>query len=221
MRSLIICFVILLAGCNQGTNNVPYSDPALVAKVDALTKALADATHEQAQQAKSLSSLQLIGKVHGMVNAAGTPIPNFGPCTNMGVLIGRTGGFDAMMGNIESFQTCTGYNYSVDSNTGSIQPIKSIEWDGVNCTGNSYGLVPAQLATNGAVFVIASTGAVVMVPAGAQIVHPIISSDEDDEGNCQNLSSPGPTAEYLTQVNDTQVTGVPSSIPVPYTISSP
>ena len=230
MRALIIGTILFLSACNGSTTtNVPYSDPALVAKVDSLTKALAAATHESAQK---FSKLQLVGQAHGIASAertmaigqAAVVSPNFGPCTDMGVLIGRSGGSNAMTGNIQSFQTCVGYEYSVDSNTGDIAPLQSMEWDGPNCTGNVYATftdLPLQTIASGAVFTVQTTGAVMMVVPGTQVVHPVIVSAEGG-GACQNLSSTGTDIVYPVQANDTSVTGVPNSeIPVPYTIGAP
>lgn len=233
MKFTIFGLMLFLAACNGTTvQQVPYSDPALVAKVAALTQALAAATHEQAMQAKSLSSLQLIGKAHGTASAervlaigraAVTP-PNFGPCANMGVLIGRSGGSNAMTGNVQSFQTCSGYEYSVDSNTGTIEPLQSMEWDGPNCTGNVYAPfadLPLQTIATGAVFAVQTTGAIVMVVPGTQVVHPVIVSVEGG-GVCQSLSSSGTDVVYEVKANDPSITGVPNSaIPVPYTIGAP
>lgn len=145
MRSLIVGFVILLAGCNQGTNNIPYSDPALVAKVDNLSKALAAATHLQAEQALSIGKLQLIGKVHGQVNATGITISDFGPCADMGIYSGQ-GGSDSSNPLASQFEiykhsataNCPGSTTSFNETTGLHDRLKFAAWDGPNCTGTMY-----------------------------------------------------------------------------------
>lgn len=237
MRTLILGVFLFLAACNgsdttQVVQKVPYSDPALVAKVDALTKALASATAAQAQQAQALGKLQLIGKVHGTASAervlaigrAAAVAANFGPCTDMGVLIGRSGGATPMSGNVQSFQTCQGYEYSVDSNTGTILPLIAIEWSDANCTGTPYssvGQIPAQLASNGAVFELVSAGKPMMIVAGTSSISALVSSEEDNFGICSNITSPGNDTVYPIQDNSVSITGVPSSISVPYSIAAP
>lgn len=87
MRSLIIGMILFLSACNQGTTNIPYTDPSVTAKIDALTQALAAATHGEAQK---FSELQIVGVVRGQINAAGVAV-DFGPCANMGIFQGLGG----------------------------------------------------------------------------------------------------------------------------------
>jgi len=146
MRSLIIGFVVFLAACNQGTNNVPYSDPALVAKVDSLTKALADATHTQAGQAKSISSLQLIGKAHGVASAertlaigqAAAIAPSFGPCADMGVMEGSTSTSGPLGALYQAFKNCTNTHAEYNVDTGDLKQVNRIYFTSLDCSGQAY-----------------------------------------------------------------------------------
>src|SRR5690348_9793951 len=93
MRALIIGMILFLSACNGSdkTVQVPYSDPAFVAKVDSLTKALAAATHEDAAQAEKLSSIQLFATVNEPVSADHVvEAIDFGPCSGPGVKTGAT-----------------------------------------------------------------------------------------------------------------------------------
>lgn len=244
MKFTIFGLLLFLAACNGSTEvvqKVPYSDPALVAKIAALTQALAAATHEQAMQAKSLSSLQLIGKVHvtasaervmAIGRAAETP-PNFGPCTDMGVLIGR-GGPDSsipLASALESFQTCTGYSYTISTLTGTIQGPPYAAWDGLNCTGNLFIItdVPGdgfnpQVVNNGVVFTSPVDGLVYMIPAGSVPQLTQIQSAMNLAPGGGSCGSPDVEMRMTVQaiLNDVSITGVQStSFPLPITITAP
>lgn len=142
MKTYLLALVVFLAGCNQGTNNVPYSDPALVAKVDALTKALAAETHARAE---AIARLQLIGKVRGQINAAGLAIADFGPCTDMGIYSGQ-GGSDSANPLASQFEIykqtasngCPGSTTSYNETTGLHDRLIYAAWDQPNCQGTMY-----------------------------------------------------------------------------------
>lgn len=148
MRSLIIGFVILLAGCNQGTNNVPYSDPALVAKVDNLTKALAAATHETAQIARSTKRLNLVGTVNGVATAervlaigqAAVITPNFGPCTDLGIMEGQEfiSGNGPLGALYQAFHNCTGNHTEYNPDTGIMKTANRVYFTSPDCSGTEY-----------------------------------------------------------------------------------
>lgn len=223
-----VYFLVLLAGCNQGTTQVPYSDPALVAKVDALTKALAAATHDSTQK---FASLTIIGK-SGLVSMdAGGLVFNFGPCPDMGVLVGRgtqinnpTG--DPLSANIEAFHQCTGYDYNTVLGSGTIGTAPRLFWDGPNCTGNMLEWEAggqgfnSQTLQDGVVFLSPVDGTPLMVKSGQTAQMIMMQS-------VWVLSNPGcqsdiePQLMYFVTPNDVNVTGVPIALPKVPQLSSP
>lgn len=244
MRIIIVSLVLFLSACNDsGTTEVvkkvPYSDPALVAKVDALTKALAAATAVEAQQALSISKLQIIGKAHGIATAertlaigqAAAASPDFGPCTDMGVLVGRgVNVVNPLAATIESFQTCTGYSYTVSVLDGKIQPPFYVAWLEPNCQGDPVietdipgnGFNPQMYAT-GVVFSNPIDGTVHYIPANSS---PVSVQIQSAMNNGPGGGSCGVDVEtrmvIVAPSNDPSVTGVPSEqISGTITLSSP
>lgn len=252
MRSIILGVMFLLAGCNGSTapadNDSAYATkaelpPNEATAIAAMRAEIADAQATVSELKASVSKLQLIGQVHGTpAKAARTAglgnnnfLPNsvnFGPCTDMGVLIGR-GGRDSnipLASALESFQTCTGYSYTVSTLDGTIQGPPFAGWDGPNCTGNlliitdipGNGFNP-QVINNGVVFTGPVDNVVYMVAAGSIPTLMSIQSsmnlgpgggvcDTDIESRLAVQSVP----------NDVSITGVQSApIPLPITIAAP
>lgn len=94
MRAFIIGMILFLSACNGDTTTVqkvPYTDPAVTAKLNALTEALAAATHNQAEQFKKVQLEGPIGISHSSRDtfAISNGI-DFGPCTDAGIKIGGT-----------------------------------------------------------------------------------------------------------------------------------
>lgn len=145
LKYLLFLTLFALVACNGSTTQqVPYSDPTLVAKVDALTLALAAATHEDAQK---FSSLKIIGQAHGVASAERTMAigqavsPNFGPCTDMGTLIGfvatdSAAASDPLSATYEAFKTCMGYTYEAQVGPGTIRSAPRIFFGTPNCDPN-------------------------------------------------------------------------------------
>lgn len=225
MRMLIIGFVAFLCACNGSGNSTPGVTQAdiqaaiapLQAKVNAL-QASNDAL--KAGQAK----LTLIGKLHGvstdaigrMVDAVGNPV-SFGPCADMGVLLGRGDNpfsQDPLSAIYESFQQCTGYEYSVTVATKTVAVGPRLFWDGPNCTGKMYewnsggGSYNDQALDGGVVFLSPLDNSSLMVASG-QIPSPVLMQ------SVWVTSNPGCQSDVETQnlykvtQNDPSVTGVP------------
>lgn len=235
MRSLIIGLVVFLTACNGSTTEVqkvPYTDPQVTAKIDALTQALADATHAQAQEAVSLRKLTLIGKVHGVSTEsirmqgefrteAVSTASNFGPCTDMGVLVGFTNtgnntGAGALSASYQAFKTCSGYLYETSVQNGDIKQASRIFWDGPNCTGNQLEWESGgagyntQSLVNGVVFISPVDGTTQLMVRSNQTPQPILIQ------SAWVSSNPGCQSDIETQLmyqvtpNDVNVTGVPN-----------
>jgi hypothetical protein len=241
MRIVLLGILALLAGCNGGSNGISQSD---------FTAALAAATHADAVKIESLkasvtsqqsaiSKLQLIGNAHGVATAARTlaiganaalaEAVNFGPCTDMGVLLGRgvsTFSSDSLAAVSESFQTCTGYAYSVVIGTNTIAPAPRIFFDGANCTGNMLewpsagGAYNSQALNQGVVFINPVDGQTVLMVTAGQTPKPIFFQ------SVWVSSNPGCQIDQETQLmyqvvpNDTSVTGV-STIPSNFQLTAP
>src|SRR5579872_6304691 len=131
MRILIISLFGFLAACNGTTiqqvpSNVP-NESTQVAALQAQVIALQ----------KQIDSLQIIGKVSGKSEDTDNTralTTNFGPCSNMGVLVGFTNGTnsaDPLTSDFQAFKQCTGYQYEVGVGTGIIATAERIFRSGV------------------------------------------------------------------------------------------
>ena len=244
MKFTIFGLMLFLAACNgSGTTEVvqkvPYSDPALVAKIAALTQALAAATHESAQKFSELSivgkSASSSSKMQGEFRqeAVSNGI-NFGPCTGMGVLVGFINA-DGVPANALSalgqvFHQCTGYMYSTYISDGTLVPAPRVYWDGpcVNgvptgnpieweAAGNGYNTSSLQ---NGVVFASPVDKTPLMVEAG-QTPQPILIQ------SVWVSSSPGCQSDveiqnmYTVVPNDYTISGVPSAGVGKFQLGSP
>lgn len=152
---------------------------------------------------------------------------SFGPCADMGVLVGRgndssSPSADPLSANLEAFQQCTGYSYNTMLGSGAVGTAPRIFFDGpcVNGepTGNALeweaggGGYNTQTLENGVVFLSPVDGAALMVRAG-QTAQPILIQ------SVWVLSNPGCQSDVETQLmytvtsNDVSVTGVPTDLP--------
>lgn len=228
--SLLLLFLFLTACNGSGTTYV--TDPALVAKVDALTKALAAATHADA---KKFAGLKIIGKTPGGFSLDAGRVVNavsFGPCANMGVLVGFTnpnfsGTADPLTSTYQAFKQCTGYYYEAQVGNGSLSVANRLFWDGQNCTGNEYEWEAGgagyntQILQSGVVFLSPVDGTTELAVTAGQTPQPTLIQ------SVWVASSPGCQADVETQLlykvvpNDTSVTGVPESVGASYQLSSP
>lgn len=250
MKTLNILFFLILfalTACNGSSNssapdsNVATPDPdvaTLKTQVRNLTLALAATTHEDAQR---FAKLQLVGQAHGVasdervmaIGQAAAVSPNFGPCTDMGTLIGR-GGKDSnipLASALESFQTCTGYAYTVSALDGTIQGPPYAAWDQPNCQGNLLiitdipgdGFNP-QVVNNGVVFTDPTSGQVLMITAGTAPQSFQIQSAMNLGPGGGVCGSPDIETRMVvtTKPNDVSITGVQSEpIPLPISITAP
>jgi len=239
--TIALFFVLFLAACNGSTtNNVPYTDPAVTAKLDALTQALAAATHAQAEETASLNKLTLIGKAHGVTDSirmqgefrtdAVSNGVSFGPCADMGVLVGFTSGgnnaADPLTASYQAFKQCTGYYYETQVETGALSVGARIFWDGPNCTGNEYEWEAGgagyntQTLQNGVVFLSPVDNSPLMVAAG-QIPKPVMIQ------SVWVASNPGCQVDQETQLlysvepNNISITGVPVSVGSNFQLAAP
>lgn len=240
MRIALLMILALLAGCNGSSDN----DSALQQQISAIPN---EATAIQAMRAQidslqsRLNNLQLIGKLKTNSNntspdafrtmgefSQAIPI-NFGPCSNLGVLIGRGSpsvGQDPLSSNFEAFQQCTGYEYTIDTSTDNVAVAPRIFWDGPNCTGNIYewnsggGAYNNQVLENGVVFLSPVDGQEYMIKAGQtpqQIqfqsvwvsVNPGCQSDIETH------------LLYSASINDVSITGIPNNAGGQFQLASP
>lgn len=241
MRYYILIVMALLAGCNQSDNDSAYATTAQLPPSEAT--AIAALKAQVATLQSSVEKLQLIGNSHGVVSAARTlaigasaaraEAVNFGPCTDMGVLIGR-GGKDSnipLASALESFQTCTGYAYTVSALDGTIQGPPYAAYDQPNCTGNLLiitdipgdGFNP-QVVNNGVVFTDPVSNMVLMIKAGSIPHSQQIQSAINLGPGGGVCGSPDIETRMVVsaQLNDISITGVQSApIPLPITIAAP
>lgn len=217
--------VISVAACNSSSSS-SAPDPevaALKTQVQDLSQALAAATHEDAQK---LSEFKLIGIPEGTTDVAGRilnavgNVVSFGPCADMGVMIGFENSSNqpanALNAVSEDFKQCTGYIYGANVSDGTVTTGQRIFWDGPNCTGNlleweaAGGGYSTTALQGGVVFTSPVDNLVYMVRAG-QTPQPVLIQ------SAWVLSNPGCQSDVETQLmytvepNDISVTGVPSN----------
>lgn len=229
MRILIIGFVLFLTACNSSgvsqqtvDSDIQTSMAKLQAQITAL-QASNDAL--KAGQAK----LTLIGKLHGVttdavgraVDAVGNPV-SFGPCADMGVLVGFTNGTsnapaDPLTAQYQAFKQCTGYYYEVSAADGNLAPTQRLYFDGPNCNGSMFVWSASgfsfnnQVLSDGVVFISPKDGSQLMAKAGqaavmtqVQSVYIIANGGCTADGDFQPM--------YAVTPNDISVSGVPESV---------
>ena len=235
MKFTIFGLLLFLAACNGSTEvvqKVPYSDPALVAKIAALTQALAAATHEDAQR---FDKLQLVGRAHGVASAertlaigqAAVVPPNFGPCTDMGVLEGETTdqGNGTLGATYQAFKNCMGIHAEYAVDTGDLKIANRVYFTSSDCSGlpvvwqaggQGYN---SQILNDGVVFISPVDGKDYLVPPlqSPQItqvgsVYVVVQGVCETDGDLQPM--------WTTVPNDTSKSGVPTSVGA-YHITSP
>lgn len=247
MRYLIIGFLALLAGCNGGSNtNTPTPTLTQQQVTEQINAAIAkiqeppsEATQVAALQA-SIKKLQLIGNAHGVATAertlaigeAAATSVDFGPCTDMGVLVGFTNagnnvGEGVLSASYQAFKTCTGYMYETSVGTGDIKTSNRIFWDGPNCTGNMLEWEAGgsgyntQTLQDGVVFINPADGTTQLMVKSGQIPKPILFQ------SVWVLDNPGCQSDIETQLmyqvspNDVNVTGVPNKTIGNFSLSPP
>jgi hypothetical protein len=234
MRIVLLVFIALLAGCNTSDDDSNLATQQQVSQ--AISAIPSEATQVAALQTQvkslqaSLNKLQLIGNAHGTATNGSSPdsfrtmgelqanSTTFGPCTDMGVLLGRGDNADSqdpLSAPIESFQQCTGYEYSVTVATNTVSIGPRIFWDGPNCTGNMYewnsggGSYNDQTLEGGVVFLSPVDGQTslmvkrgqtpqsILIQSAWVTSNPICQADVET----QNL--------YSVTPNDISITGVP------------
>lgn len=242
MRSFIVVLMFALGGCNSSDN-----DSALVTQAANEATAVAALRAEVTDLKGKLSQIQLIGHVNGTIPVSkntrelmamqGEPTlsaitPSFGPCPDMGVLVGFTNtgdniGAGALSASYQAFKTCTGYLYETAVGTGNIKTANRIFWDGPNCTGNLLEWEAGgagyntQALQNGVVFVNPADGTMQLMVQAKQTPQPILIQ------SVWVLSNPGCQSDIETQLmyhvipNDTSITGVPNSTVGNFSLSPP
>ena len=247
MRIAFLILVAALSGCNSSDD-----DSSLQQQISAIPN---EATAVQAMRAQisdlqgkisKINELTLIGKPTSIANSQGTS-PNdfrtmgeitqaatpisFGPCSDMGVLIGFTNGngqpADALTAFGQAFRQCTGYQYETVVSTGAIALGERIFWDGPNCTGNLIEWEAAGAAfntsslKNGVVFTNPFDGqTVLMIKAGQTPQQILIQSVWVRENpGCQSDVEIQPM--YQVTPNDVTVSGIPSNGVGAFQLASP
>lgn len=187
----------------------------------------------------SVSKLTLIGTVHGSARATdavnvaeGASAVSFGPCADMGVLVGFTPGgnnnaADPLTATYQAFKQCTGYYYEATVGSGNIAIANRIFWDGPNCTGNMYeweaggGGYNTQILQGGVVFLSPVDGTTELMVASGQTPQPILIQ------SVWVTSNPGCQADievqllYVVSSNKTSVTGVPNGVGANFQLVAP
>jgi len=242
MRSLIIGLVVFLAACNGSSNSVAGITQA---QLDAAVKPLQTQVDSLQSQNKnlqdSLAKLTLIGKVHGVSSdirmqgefrPEGVSAPNFGPCADMGVLVGfsnpgSNNTADPLTATYQAFKQCTGYYYEAQVGTGNISVASRIFWDGPNCTGNMYEWEAGgagyntQILQGGIVFLSPVDGITELAVMAGQTSQPIMIQ------SAWVASNPGCQSDIETQLlytvtsNKTAITGVPNSVGANFQLEAP
>lgn len=160
MFASAVVLMSALAACFGGSHNSSATYTLTQSQFNTLlaaspyTKAIADATAEQAQQATQLSKLQLIGKVkgsaneeHGQFRTSAVSTVSFGPCTDMGIYQGQGGSdsanplqsqFEIYKQTADAQTGCPGSITSYNETTGLHDRLPFAGWDGPNCTGTMY-----------------------------------------------------------------------------------
>ena len=250
----IAATLMLLAGCGGGSNSTSTpGDTDQVTTADVVA-AIAEATHAQAQQIAAVRAQQTtdetkLSKVTNFGHAPGVTtevahsdsvrtlamqgelvavpqITNFGPCTDMGQLIGTSfDGITALGATIENYKQCpinsAQYVYSVIVQTGAVAgPINGFIWyDQPNCeVGGGRRLIfendgsyNRQVLQSGVVFIDPSDGASVLMVAAGQTPSTMTSKSIATGVSCTNATETH--LGYLVTANDVNVTGVPESVP--------
>lgn len=237
MRALIIGTILFLSACNGSNSDESYIQGQIDALKQAnasMTKSLAAATHADAQK---FSTLQLIGKAHSVMSAeramAIGEIANavdFGPCSNMGVMIGFENAngapANALSAVSEDFKQCTGYMYGANVLDGSITVGQRIFWDGPNCTGNlleweAGGFGYSTTALQGGLVFASPVDSIIYMVKSGQTPQPILIQ------SVWVASNPGCQADIETQLmysvipNDKNISGVPSEGVGKFNLGSP
>ncbi len=240
MRSLIIGLVVFLAACGGGGTTIAGITQA---QLDAAVKPLQAQVDSLQTQNKSLqdslAKLTLIGKVHGVSSelrmqgefrTEAVAAPSFGPCADMGVLVGFTAQgsntADPLTASNEAFKQCTGYSYESVVGTGALAPTQRLYFDGPNCTGNMYvwpasgAGYNAQILQDGVVFSSPIDGSGMMVKAGqvasmiqAASVYIILNAGCSIDGDLQPM--------WNVTANDISITGVSSNAVGAYQLAAP
>lgn len=237
MKTLFACLMILfLTACNGSNNSTAPAAGITQAQLDAAVAPLkADIESLQTENAAlkaGQSKLTLIGKVHGVASTElrmqgefrteAVSAPNFGPCADMGVLVGFTNqgsntAPDPLTANFQAFKQCTGYYYEAQVGTGNISIASRIFWDGPNCTGNMYEWEAGgagyntQTLESGVVFISPVDGSELAVTAG-QTAQPIMIQSAWVAANPGCQSDVETQLLYSVTANVTSVTGVPMTV---------
>lgn len=236
---IALIFTLFLAACNGSSDNdSAYATTAQLPPNEATQ--VADLQAQVLNLQKKMGSLQIIGKTPHKTGASvedframGEPNSvasvSFGPCANMGVLLGRGDNSDSqdpLSAPIESFQQCTGYEYSVTVSTSTVAQGPRLFWDGPGCTGNMYewnsggGSYNDQTLEGGVVFLSPMDSSPLMVKSG-QTPQPILIQ------SVWVLSNPGCQSDIETQSlyqvtpNDIAVSGVPNGSVGSFQLTSP
>lgn len=228
MRALVIGMILFLSACNQGTTQVPYSDPALVAKVDSLTKALSAATHEQALMSAKFNSIQLIGPSgqSGVLTRSVNAV-DFGPCPDAGIKSGSTGnGLDEVTQIFKQSPTttCPGVYAEYDVATGNLHVAQRLFYTSSNCTGQAYvwdaggNGIDSQKTSAGVAFMSPSTeGEMWVAPGTLPAPTSIQSAFSTGTGGC--ISDVETQTMWAAVPTDTATSGVPLSLGANYQLS--
>jgi len=147
---------------------------------------------------------------------AGTQSFSYGPCSDMGVLVGNNQA-DALTATVEEFRQCTGYEYGVVVDTGAIAKPLELWFDGLNCTGNMFeaegdGVYNRQVLQSGVVFVSPIDGVTELMVVTGQAGQTTTLLSNFSGGSCNSGAQEVQTS-YRVVPNDLNISGVPSAVP--------
>lgn len=207
------------APADTGPNNVQTELTALQNQVNKLQESIAalQATNSSLEAELSADETKL-GKIALLGHQLGTST-SYGPCSDMGVLLGSNQ-VDALTATIEDFRQCTGYEYGVVVENGTIAKPIELWFDGVNCTGNMFeaendGGYNRQVLQNGVVFMSPVDGVTELMVSSGQTGSTTALQSNFSAGTCNSPANETQIA-YSVSMNSLNITGVPSSVPADY-----
>ena len=144
----------------------------------------------------------------------------YGPCNDMGVLVGSNQ-VDSLTATTEDFRQCTGYEYGVVVENGTIAKPFALWFDGINCTGNMFeaendGGYNRQVLENGVVFISPIDNITELMVASNQVSQSTTLLSNFSGGVCSTASEI--QNSYLVIPNDVDLTGVPSAFPANFSL---
>jgi|SRR5579872_923655 len=244
---IALILTLFLSACGGGSDNdSAFATTAQLPPNEATTIAAMKAQIATLQgQVSRFNELTLIGKPTATASAQGispdtfrtmgemtqqAAAVSFGPCANMGVLIGFENGTgqpaNANTAVAQDFRQCNGYQYGANIVDGTLTTSERLFYSGPGCTGtlllweSGNAAYNTTALKNGVVFASPVDGTILMVQAGQTATPTQYQSVWVRENpGCQTDVETQPV--YLVTPNDVNVSGVPSGGVGPYQLGAP